>query len=422
MSAAARALSAVPDLPAEVEAAPKRKRRQRRDFGRVERLPSGKWRARYWHGGGQHNAPTTFVTRADADVWLATEQARISGGGWLPPSARPSDTAKVLTVAEHLATVIADRDRPRTRQEYARMLRRYIAPTALGKMPLAAVTLADVKAWHRECTPGKATQRARAYSLLALGFNTAVKDRIVPESPCRIEGAAKAKRKSKTRVATPAELDVIRAALPEKWRLLADVGAWAGLRFGEAIELRRGDFDPATGLLSVERAVARIDADEHAERDEKGDRVVAEDAEPERGVQAFDVDVPKAESIRDVYLPASIAKRFVEHLAEHVGPRRDALLFYSVADRERHLSYSTFHAHWVKGVTAAGRTDLRFHDLRHTAGTRATQQGATTAEVMAFLGHSTTSAAMRYQHAEKARLSAIADRMDRLATGEEQVP
>jgi hypothetical protein len=49
--------------------------------------------------------------------------------------------------------------------------------------------------------------------------------------------------------------------------------------------------------------------------------------------------------------------------------------------------------------------------LRHTAGTLAAQHGATLAELKRLLGHSSTRAAMRYQHAADVRLRAIAERV-----------
>jgi integrase len=52
---------------------------------------------------------------------------------------------------------------------------------------------------------------------------------------------------------------------------------------------------------------------------------------------------------------------------------------------------------------------LRFHDLRHTAGTLAARTGATTKELMARLGHATPRAAMVYQHAAEDRDRAIAE-------------
>ena len=55
---------------------------------------------------------------------------------------------------------------------------------------------------------------------------------------------------------------------------------------------------------------------------------------------------------------------------------------------------------------------VRFHDLRHTAGTLATQNGATLKEVMSRLGHSTTAAAIRYQRAADERDREVANRLD----------
>ena len=58
---------------------------------------------------------------------------------------------------------------------------------------------------------------------------------------------------------------------------------------------------------------------------------------------------------------------------------------------------------------AAGRPDLTFHALRHTGAVLAAQSGATLADLMARLGHSTPNAAMRYQHATSDRDRAIAE-------------
>ena len=64
---------------------------------------------------------------------------------------------------------------------------------------------------------------------------------------------------------------------------------------------------------------------------------------------------------------------------------------------------------------AAGRSDLRFHDLRHSGAVLAAQSGATLAELMDRLGHSTPQAALRYQHAADGRGRVVAGRMSELA-------
>ncbi|MEI2718302.1 MAG: tyrosine-type recombinase/integrase [Candidatus Nanopelagicales bacterium] len=65
----------------------------------------------------------------------------------------------------------------------------------------------------------------------------------------------------------------------------------------------------------------------------------------------------------------------------------------------------------------AGRPDLRFHDLRHTSATLAAATGATLAELMSRMGHSTPGAAMRYQHVAADRDRAIAEALSGMATG-----
>jgi integrase len=70
---------------------------------------------------------------------------------------------------------------------------------------------------------------------------------------------------------------------------------------------------------------------------------------------------------------------------------------------------------WAKACTAAGVPGLHFHDLRHTGGTLAAATGATLKELMAWLGHSSTRAAMIYQHATRDRGQVIAKALGGLA-------
>ncbi|WP_372495803.1 hypothetical protein [Kitasatospora humi] len=67
----------------------------------------------------------------------------------------------------------------------------------------------------------------------------------------------------------------------------------------------------------------------------------------------------------------------------------------------------------------------RTHDLRHTGNTLASQNGASTRELMTRMGHSSTRAALIYQHMTSDRDRAIADRMGeavRKALGKEDPP
>jgi len=103
------------------------------------------------------------------------------------------------------------------------------------------------------------------------------------------------------------------------------------------------------------------------------------------------------------------------HLAEHVAASREALVF--PAAHGGHMSPATLYRHFYPARKVAGRPDLRFHDLRHTGAVLAAATGATLAELMARLGHSTVSAALRYQHAAAERDKVIAQALSKLAAG-----
>jgi integrase len=63
----------------------------------------------------------------------------------------------------------------------------------------------------------------------------------------------------------------------------------------------------------------------------------------------------------------------------------------------------------------AALSDRKSSRLRHTGGTLAAATGASLRELMARLGHSSTRAALIYQHATRDRDQAIADALGGLA-------
>ena len=101
------------------------------------------------------------------------------------------------------------------------------------------------------------------------------------------------------------------------------------------------------------------------------------------------------------------------HLRQHTGAGGDALLF--PARQGGHRAPTSVQAFWQPARAKAGRTDLRFHDLRHTGATLAAATGATLADLMARLGHPTPSEALRYQHAVADRDRATAEALSGFA-------
>lgn len=195
-------------------------------------------------------------------------------------------------------------------------------------------------------------------------------------------------RTIKPKPATIEQLAIIAGEMPENLKLMILLASWCAMRFGELVELQRRDCDIKDGVIHVRRAAVRV---------EKG----------------WKVGDPKSEAgKRDVAIPPHIIPNIEDHLAKHVGQEKDARLF--AAKNGGHLQPSTLHRHFEKGRQKA-QWPGRFHDLRHTGATLAAHTGATIAELMDRLGHSTPQAAMRYQHAAQGRDKQIAGLLSKLA-------
>ncbi|ETJ42693.1 Phage integrase family protein, partial [human gut metagenome] len=86
-----------------------------------------------------------------------------------------------------------------------------------------------------------------------------------------------------------------------------------------------------------------------------------------------------------------------DHLDAYTAQGANALVFTTPAGGVVSASYRS--RAMVAARAIIGRTDLRWHDLRHTGATLAAASGATMAELQARIGHTSTQAAAIYQHA-----------------------
>ena len=363
--------------------------RAKRGFAQIRQEKSGRYSVRYsLPGGVRVFAGKTFRTKTEAEAWAVDKRREIDRGATVAPHK--------LTFGAYAATWLDNRHvagRPikaRTRAHYDAILTAHLLP-AFGDARLASITPADVRDWHAATLVDRPTLRSHAYSLLRTILASAVNDEILGANPCRIVGAGRAGRAHKIEPAGAEEIAALAEAMPERLRLMVLLASWCALRFGETVELRRGDIDLRAEVIRIRRAAVRVGG-------------------------AYHVTTPKSQaSVRDVDIPPHLIPIIENHLARHVGAGRDALLF--PADNGGHLQPSTLARHWYKAREAAGRPELRWHDLRHSGAVLAAATGATIAELMARLGHSTPAAAMRYQHAAAGRGREIAALLSKLANG-----
>jgi integrase len=363
----------------------------RRQFGWIRKLPSGRVQASYVGPDlVRHTAPFTFDAKIDAEAWLTDERRLITADKWTPPKGRREAREALLppTLGEYADGWLASRSlQPRTRHHYRSMIDRQLSP--LVDIRLNLITPTVVRNWWTELGPGRPVLRSHAYGLLRTIMGSAVAEQVIERNPCVLKGAGQAKTSHRPRPATLAELAKLAESMPERLQLAVLLAAWCGLRFGELTELRRRDIDLPGRVIHVRRAVVRV----------KGQTVIGK---------------PKSEaSVRDVAIPPHLMPTITRHLSFVAG--KDALLF--PGDHGQHLAPSSLYRHFYPARKAAGRPDLRWHDLRHTGATLAAATGASLADLMARLGHSTAGAAMRYQHAVKDADRVIAEALSRMADG-----
>lgn len=362
--------------------------RKRRGFGRLRELPSGRWQAGYIGPDAKlHSAPRTYATESDAEGWLASERRKIDLGTW-----GAIERSDGITLRTYSTQWLEQRQlRSRTRLLYESMLERLILPE-LGDVKLVTLTPARIREWHTALGTVHETRNAHAYALVHAICATAVQDEVLDANPCRIRAAMQTKRKRDVNVLSPTEVDKLAAKMPDRLAASVVLAAWCGLRWGETSELRRKDVSGDQSLLKVRRAVTY----------RKGE---------------FLVGAPKtAAGIRDVNVPPHIRPMLKAHLKKHVAAGADALLFCT--EDGQHMHGDQYRTPWEKARAAIGKPNLRVHDLRHVGAVLAAQSGATTAELMHRLGHTTPVMSLRYQHVAEGRDALIAERLSALAIGE----
>lgn len=365
---------------------------KQRSFGSIRKLPSGRFQARYVHGADltRYSAPTTFSARIDAEGWLAAERRLIERDEWTPPAERAAaKSATGLTLRAycekwHAETV--NRHKPRTRALNRGYLENVIYP-GLGDRPIKAVTVAEIREWHAGLD-NFPTRNANAYSLLRTILNQAVDDELISVNPCRVKRAAVKHRKREPVTLTADEIRALADEIAPRYRALVLLAGFSGLRWGELTALRRSDLSMKKGGMSVtvHRAVVRVQGE-------------------------WIIDRPKSRAaLRTVPLPEGLRPALTEHLATYSEPGRGGLVFRAQSDGSV-LHRDTFNKPLREAAEAIGKPGVTPHHLRHSAATLFAQAGATLADHMTLMGHTSAAMSARYTHSTASRTRGLVEGM-----------
>jgi integrase len=356
----------------------------------------------YTKDGVTRRARGQATTRAEA--LEAMEARKVELDREPEPVAAPAITLDEY--ADKWLVNIAPSIEKRTHQSYSGLLKNHIRP-ALGALPLAAITRAQVKellASKRAAGMAKDSVRLIRATISAL-FAEAQDAELVEANPAARTGRARGRkmpdtisaheRRQKIRAMTVEQLSVfLEAAAGDRHGLLYLTLADTGMRPGEVFALRWTDIDLAGHQVTVERAV------------ERGGNVKSTKTGASRVVDL----TPRLAAALDRQQTA------VEAAALAAGRDVNPLVFPS--DAGTPLDGINVARRFQGLITRAGLPRFRLYDLRHTFASHLLALGAPITYVADQLGHSKpTMTLAAYAHWLPRGDRALADRLEALRAG-----
>ena len=266
------------------------------------------------------------------------------------------------------------------------MLANHIKPK-LGNVPLSALNAETVRRWHAGLGSEHTTRNGHVYGLLHAICATAVTDGLLTSNPANLKGVMNPPAKRAAKILDVDDIAKLANAIePKRLKGLVLISAWCGLRWGEVIELQRGDISADCSVITVCRGATH----------RKG----------------CIVSTPKSGKGRTVVVPPHIRQDLIDHLDHHVAKDAQAQLF-PAAKGGCHLNDKVFREYLATALEAIDRKGVRVHDLRHFAGTQAARVG-NLVETMERLGHSTPKASLIYQKVVNGRDAEVAAALSEL--------
>ena len=437
------------------------KRRHRRSFGAIRKLPSNNYQAGFKDlDGNTQIAPQTFKTREAADHYLATKQAEQiaeqearKAGRWLLDKDRGA-IALSDYIARHFATKQDWADR--TRELNERLAKRWILSPVeghcLADKNLDSITPLMVREWFAAVQRASFESATMAKTPKPLNESAAAKQWAVSKKiDCNPLGRASAEllkqwraAGSPQRVNPPVSNELSpagRTAAAQTYRLLKSI-------FNAAIAdelLDRSPIKDKSATLVRSRKAQAATTEQVAALAEQvparyraavlvaaygcfrqGEQfalarkhynafnrtlTIERAVKKLTGQPAFIGATKTVGSNRTVVLPKVAAEALEQHLAQYVGNDPESLIFTN--GKGSLVTSSELSGWFIPARNRAGLPTLRWHDLRSTGLTIAASTGASITALMNRAGHTSVRAAMIYQKLTKADDQKIADSIDK---------
>jgi integrase len=335
------------------------------------------YQAAVWSARDAKRIRRHFDSLNDAKSWRAESYGKLRRRELRPPSAMTFGEAAVLWLAGvrtgSIRTRSGDEYKPSTIRSYELALRGARGGDGgllgeLGAIRLSELSVDDVQAYADRLLAAGAQPSTIRNQIMPVRVICRWRRREVAVNPT-IGLSLPAVRSGRVRIVSPAEAELLLAALAERDRALWATALYAGLRRGELMGLRWCDVDLARGVLEVTQA---WDPKEH--------QIVAPKS------AAGSRRVPIAAALRVFLTPLSLAAATdAQRLVFGTG----GAPFSATSACERAL----------RAWRRAGLRPICLHDCRHTFASLMIAAGVNAKALSTFMGHANISITLdRYGH------------------------
>ena len=323
---------------------------------------------------GAFGAWTTTQAREEAK-----RLKRVVDGGGDPAGEREDSRAapNMADLCRRFEQDYIPRNRPTTQRVYKQQIAADIMPE-FSEAKVAAVSHADVDAWHHRLSKRAPTHANRALAVLSKMLSLAVRWGMRTDNPCR--GVERNQERKRNRYLSGAELARLSKSLAE----LPDQGAANAVRLLLLTGARRGE------LLA-----ARWD-----------------DFDLKRAVWTKPGATTKQKTEHRVPLSAAACQLLAE-MQGQAGDDAGGYLFPARGGGHRpHINEA-----WIRVRKAAKLPGVRLHDLRHSFASIGASSGLSLPVIGALLGHTTPVTTARYAHLMDDPLRQATERIGAVISG-----
>ncbi|MBA2312549.1 MAG: site-specific integrase [Actinobacteria bacterium] len=327
------------------------------------------WEVRYRSPEGA-SRQRTFLRKTEAQRFAATVEVDKAEGRYVDPRAGRVTFGEWAARWQETTVNL----KPTTQAAHESLLRSVILPT-FGHCQLSRIKPIDLSEWVAGLSEtGLSASRIRnAYFTLSGIFKAATQSGLIARSPCIGVKLPKPARRDMTCLSA-SQVSAVANEVPERYQALIYLLAYGGLRWGEAVALRRGRVNLLRARVEVKEAAPEVNG-------------------------ALHFGEPKTFEHRSVALPSFLRDLLAGHLGAFTADDPRALVFTS-PEGDPLRSPNFRRRVWFPALKAAGLpASVRIHDLRHTAASLLIAQGAHAKVVQAHLGHASIVVTMhRYGH------------------------